>query len=241
MLLQYVKSTADEAQDPGWLEQDHPHTHLFLSLCLCCSVSSLCLGLSPGVHVCWLCDWVFVLYTCVCGCVCVCACVRVCVRVHTSTLHLSSAMSNSLRHEFCRWRKYGQKMVKGHAHPRSYYRCTHPGCPMRKHVERSEQDPWKMTVAYEGTHEHKEAQPHPPEKSRCMQRRQRARHRVSCLLHACLLQPGATSLKMRFFSRALALLLTVVIGDCKSCQSVEACFLQEPLLARIGTHLHLLT
>lgn len=51
-----------------------------------------------------------------------------------------------------RWRKYGQKIIKGAAFPRSYYRCTAPNCPARKHVEGDPRDPG--SIAYEGTHNH---------------------------------------------------------------------------------------
>ncbi|PWA60319.1 WRKY DNA-binding protein 4 [Artemisia annua] len=34
------------------------------------------------------------------------------------------------------WRKYGQKQVKGSEYTRSYYKCTHKNCPVKKKVER---------------------------------------------------------------------------------------------------------
>lgn len=56
------------------------------------------------------------------------------------------------------WRKYGQKQVKGSEFPRSYYKCTHSNCPVKKKVERS-LDGQVTEIIYKGQHNHQPPQP----------------------------------------------------------------------------------
>ncbi|KAL6278978.1 hypothetical protein ACE6H2_022579 [Prunus campanulata] len=57
------------------------------------------------------------------------------------------------------WRKYGQKQVKGSEYPRSYYKCTHPNCQVKKKVERSF-DGQITEIIYKGS-PHNHAMPQP--------------------------------------------------------------------------------
>ncbi|XP_022145626.1 WRKY transcription factor 44-like isoform X2 [Momordica charantia] len=83
------------------------------------------------------------------------------------TLNYSKEDPTSLRpqissvqpsHDGYNWRKYGQKQVKGSEFPRSYYKCTHPNCPVKKKVERS-LDGIISEIVYKGEHNHPKPQP----------------------------------------------------------------------------------
>lgn len=56
------------------------------------------------------------------------------------------------------WRKYGQKLVKGSEYPRSYYKCTHPTCEVKKKVERSREG-HITEIIYARAHNHPKPQP----------------------------------------------------------------------------------
>ncbi|KAF8012905.1 hypothetical protein BT93_I0921 [Corymbia citriodora subsp. variegata] len=51
------------------------------------------------------------------------------------------------------WRKYGQKQVKGCGYPRSYYKCSHLNCLVKKKVEHS-LDGRITEITYRGEHQH---------------------------------------------------------------------------------------
>jgi len=55
---------------------------------------------------------------------------------HLKTCHTVKKPTGSrLSFDGYNWRKYGQKKVKGSEFPRSYYKCTHPSCPVKRKVE----------------------------------------------------------------------------------------------------------
>ncbi|KAJ8899748.1 hypothetical protein K2173_019448 [Erythroxylum novogranatense] len=67
---------------------------------------------------------------------------------------MQSSTDSEILDDGFRWRKYGQKVVKGNPYPRSYYRCTSLKCNVRKHVERASDDPRAFITTYEGKHNH---------------------------------------------------------------------------------------
>ncbi|XP_008792410.1 probable WRKY transcription factor 75 [Phoenix dactylifera] len=61
---------------------------------------------------------------------------------------------NDILDDGYRWRKYGQKAVKNSTYPRSYYRCTHHTCNVKKQVQRLSKDTSVVVTTYEGVHNH---------------------------------------------------------------------------------------
>ncbi|KAJ6686821.1 WRKY TRANSCRIPTION FACTOR PROTEIN 1-RELATED [Salix purpurea] len=66
-----------------------------------------------------------------------------------------------------RWRKYGQKLVKGNEFIRSYYKCTHPSCQVKKQLECSH-DGKLVDIVYIGEHEHPKPQLNLPQAVGCV-------------------------------------------------------------------------
>ncbi|CAI9098102.1 OLC1v1034685C1 [Oldenlandia corymbosa var. corymbosa] len=67
---------------------------------------------------------------------------------------VQNATDSTIVNDGFRWRKYGQKVVKGNPYPRSYYRCTTLKCNVRKYVERTSDEPNAFITTYEGKHNH---------------------------------------------------------------------------------------
>ncbi|XP_066340564.1 WRKY transcription factor 44-like [Miscanthus floridulus] len=62
-------------------------------------------------------------------------CFKCCDHVTTCQTSKRHGMGGRLSLDGYSWRKYGQKKVKGSEFPRSYYKCTHPSCPVKRKVE----------------------------------------------------------------------------------------------------------
>jgi sentrin-specific protease 8 len=79
---------------------------------------------------------------------------------HLTTCHTVKKPTGSrLSFDGYNWRKYGQKKVKGSEFPRSYYKCTHPSCPVKRKVETTI-DGQVAEIVYSGEHSH--PKPRPP-------------------------------------------------------------------------------
>ncbi|KAG8086162.1 hypothetical protein GUJ93_ZPchr0010g8816 [Zizania palustris] len=72
----------------------------------------------------------------------------------TPRLAFQTRSENDILDDGYRWRKYGQKAVKNSEFPRSYYRCTHHTCGVKKQVQRLAKDRSVVVTTYEGVHNH---------------------------------------------------------------------------------------
>ncbi|KAL9276723.1 hypothetical protein ACSQ67_025736 [Phaseolus vulgaris] len=68
-------------------------------------------------------------------------------------LHSPSIIVDKPNDDGYNWRKYGQKPVKGSNFSRSYYKCTHPNCPVKKKLELTLQG-HVTAIIYKGEHNH---------------------------------------------------------------------------------------
>lgn len=82
--------------------------------------------------------------------------------------------------------RYGEKMVKGSPAPRSYYKCSHGGCPAKKIVERDAATGATLSTQYKDDHNH--AMPGQP---RVVVRTQRAaKPQIMMMVRACVRAGG---------------------------------------------------
>ena len=71
----------------------------------------------------------------------------------THTTHVTQTHLNANDDGYT-WRKYGEKHVKGGSCPRSYYKCSTPGCTMKKVVERDPATGMIKHTVLKGSHNH---------------------------------------------------------------------------------------
>ncbi|XP_072958723.1 probable WRKY transcription factor 43 [Typha angustifolia] len=76
------------------------------------------------------------------------------IKINRPRFEFQTRSANDILDDGYRWRKYGQKVVKNSIYPRSYYRCTHHTCNVKKQVQRLSKDMSIVVTTYEGVHNH---------------------------------------------------------------------------------------
>lgn len=76
---------------------------------------------------------------------------------HSDGKHMHPSAVDKPADDGYNWRKYGQKPIKGNEYPRSYYKCTHVNCPVKKKVERSS-NAQITQIIYKNEHNHEKPQ-----------------------------------------------------------------------------------
>eukprot|EP00270_Netrium_digitus_P013920 TRINITY_DN467_c0_g1_i1.p1 TRINITY_DN467_c0_g1~~TRINITY_DN467_c0_g1_i1.p1 ORF type:complete len:379 (+),score=25.64 TRINITY_DN467_c0_g1_i1:84-1220(+) len=81
------------------------------------------------------------------------------LKSHNNRLSVRTTSDVDIVQDGYKWKKYGQKEIKGSSYPRRYYRCAAPGCTVRKQVERSAMRALEVISMYEGCHNHEPVEP----------------------------------------------------------------------------------
>ncbi|KAG9131166.1 hypothetical protein Leryth_006032 [Lithospermum erythrorhizon] len=106
---------------------------------------------------------------------------RVCVRTQTSDTRL-------IVNDGYQWRKYGQKMTRDNPCPRAYFICSFaPSCPVKKKVQRSNEDQSMLVAIYEGEHNH-------PQSSNVEGKQSSSRSVTACSTSSCSSKKTAMTL-----------------------------------------------